>query len=62
MTTIKTKQNRFQMSYKKKESPIYEKMENFLMEDLGLFTRSDVHKYCIKTVHNLRTKAELERV
>ena len=50
------------MSYKKKESPIYEKMENFLMEDLGLFTRSGVHKYCIKTVHNLRTKAELERV
>ena len=62
MPAIKIKQNRFQMSYKKDEVPRYEAMEDFLMEDLGVYKRSDIYKYCIRTVHNLRKKAEMERI
>ena len=62
MSAVKIKQNRFQMSYKKDEVPKYEKMEQFLMEDLGVYKRSDIYKYCIRTVHNLRKKAEMERI
>jgi len=59
MRMFPKKQNRFSMSYKEKEVPIYIPMENTLMNDLGIATRSDLHKYCIKTVHNLRTAASL---
>ena len=41
MSAVKIKQNRFQMSYKKDEVPKYEKMEEFLMEDLGVYTKTD---------------------
>ena len=47
------------MSYKEKEVPIYIPMEESLMEDLGIATRSDLHKFCVKTVHNLRSAAAL---
>ena len=53
------KQSRFQMSYKKKEVELFSNMEKSLMEDLGIPTRCDLHKYCIRTVHNLRTAAAL---
>jgi hypothetical protein len=51
MQIIKPKANRFQMSYKAKEVPIYGPMEDFLMEDLGIPTRSDVHKIAIKNLY-----------
>ena len=47
------------MSYKEKEVQLYIPMENQLMEDLGIASRSDLHKYCIRTVHNLRNAAAL---
>ena len=62
MPAIKIKQNRFQMSYKKDEVPKYEAMEDFLMEDLGVYTRADVYKRCTNMIYNLRKKEELEGV
>ena len=56
-TLFRPKQGRFQMSYKRNEYPLYMQMENFLMQDLGIETRCDIHKYAIKTLYNLRTKA-----
>ena len=50
---------RFQMSYKAKEVDMYEKLEETLMEDLCIPTRSDLHKYCIRQVHNFRSIAAL---
>ena len=54
MQTTETKANRFQMSYKTKEVSIYVPMEEFLMEDLGIATRSDVHKVAIKNLYQQR--------
>ena len=42
------------MSYKAKEMPIYMPMEEFLIEDLGIPTRSDVHKIAIKNLYQQR--------
>ena len=56
---FKTKQNRFQMSYKRGEVDIYQPMEESLMRDLGIVTKSDLFKYCVKTVFNLRSAAAL---
>tara|TARA_Y100001973_G_C5042322_1_gene253398 strand:- start:423 stop:575 length:153 start_codon:yes stop_codon:yes gene_type:complete len=47
------------MSYKAKEVALYDKLEETLMEELSIPTRSDLHKYCIRTVHNLRSAAAL---
>jgi hypothetical protein len=54
MQQPKTRANRFQMSYKAKEVPIYGPMEEFLMDDLGIPTRSDVHKIAIKNLYQQR--------
>ena len=62
MQALKIKQNRFQMSYKKDEVPKFEKIENFLMEDLGVYTRADVCKRCTNMIYNRRKKEELEGV
>ena len=62
MQALKIKQNRFQMSYKKDEVPKFEKIENFLMEDLGVYTSADVYKRCTNMIYNLRKKEELEGV
>ena len=51
MQPFKPTANRFQMSYKAKEVPIYTPMEEFLMEDMGIPTRSDVHKVAIKNLY-----------
>tara|TARA_Y100001968_G_scaffold104366_1_gene94344 strand:- start:1672 stop:1872 length:201 start_codon:yes stop_codon:yes gene_type:complete len=59
MNIFPKKKKRFQMSYKAKEVDMYEKLEETLMEDLCIPTRSDLHKYCIRTVHNLRSAAAL---
>ncbi len=58
----KKKQNRFQLSYKEKEVPIYLPMEKFLMEDLGIATRSDMHKFAVKHLYQQRKQARLELV
>ena len=60
MSAVKIKQNRFQMSYKKDEVPKYEKMEEFLMEDLGVYTKTDISKKCVTMVYTLRKKPQLE--
>ena len=51
MELFKATANRFQMSYKAKEVPIYTPMEQFLMDDLVIPTRSDVHKVAIKNLY-----------
>ena len=51
MQLFKPTANRFQMSYKAKEVPIYTPMEEFLMEDMGIPTRCDVHKIAIKNLY-----------
>ena len=62
MSAVKIKQNRFQMSYKKNEVPKYEKMEAFLMEDLGEYTKTDIYKRCVNMIYELRKKPQLEMV
>lgn len=54
MQIVKPKANRFQMSYKAKEVPIFAPMEEFLMDDMGIPTRSDVHKIAIKNLYQQR--------
>ena len=41
MMLPKKKQNRFQLSFKAKEIPVYMPMEEFLMDNLDIPTRSD---------------------
>ena len=45
---------RFQMSYKKREAPIYIPMEKKMMEEMGL-TRCDMHKKAIKHLNKSMT-------
>jgi len=59
MSIFPKNKKRFQMSYKEKEVALYDKLEENLMEELSIPTRSDLHKYCIRTVHNLRSAAAL---
>ena len=58
----KKKQNRFQLSFKEKEVPLYLPMEEFLMEDLGIPTRSDTYKIALKNLYRQRKQARLEMV
>ena len=41
MMLPKKKQNRFQLSFKEKEGPVYIPMEQYLIDDLDIPTRSD---------------------
>ena len=50
------------MSYKKDEVPKYEKMEQFLMEDLGVYTKTDIYKRCVNMIYDLRKKPQLDLV
>ena len=45
--------SRFQMSYRKKEIPKYQKKESELMDKLGLQNRKDVHLMGIDALHEL---------
>ena len=56
---FKRKQNRFNMSYKEGEVEILQPIEESLMKDLGIFTKTDLYKYCLKQVFNLRSAASL---
>ena len=62
MPAVKIKQNRFQMSYKKDEVPKYEIMEQFLMNDLGVYKRADIYKRCTTMIYNLRKNTQLENI
>ena len=62
MPAVKIKQNRFQMSYKKHEVPKYEKIEQFLMDDLGVYKSADIYKKCINMIYNLRKNSQLENI
>ena len=50
------------MSYKTKEVPIYLPMEQYLMEDLGIATRCDVHKFALKHLYKNRKQSKLELI
>ena len=56
----KKKQNRFQLSFKTKEVPVYMPMEEFLMDDLDIPTRSDTYKIALKNLYRQRKQAHLE--
>ena len=50
------------MSYKTKEVPVYLPMEEYLMEDLGIATRCDVHKFALKHLYKTRKQSKLELI
>ena len=62
MMLPKKKQNRFQLSFKAKEVPVYMPMEEFLMEDLDIPTISDTYKIALKNLYRQRKQAHLEVV
>ena len=55
MMLLKKKQNRFQLSFKAKEVPVYIPMEEYLMDDLDIPTRSDTYKIALKNLYRERT-------
>ncbi len=55
-------QSKFCMSYKQKEVPIYIPMEEYLMENLGIPTRADVHKVALKHLYRTHKQSQLELV
>ena len=58
----KTKQNRFQLSFKQKEVPIYLPMEEFLKDDLRLTCRNEVYKVALKHLYKTRKLKHLQLV
>ena len=62
MMLPKKKQNRFQLSFKAKEVPVYIPMEEYLMDDLDIPTRSDTYKIALKNLYRQRKQAHLEVV
>ena len=58
----KKKQNRYQLSYKEKEVPIYYPMLDYLMDDLQLVNKSDVYKVAVKHLYQQRKHAKMELV
>ena len=50
------------MSYKNDEVPKYEMIEQFLMEDLGVYKRADIHKKYTNMIYNLRKNTQLENI
>ena len=53
---------KFCMSYKEKEVLIYLPMEEYLMENLGITTRCEVHKYALKHLYKTHKQSQLEMV
>jgi hypothetical protein len=56
----KKKQNRFQRSFKAKEVPVFMPMEEFLMDDLDIPTRSDTYKIALKSLYRQRKQTRME--
>ena len=59
MMLLKKKQNRFQLSFQAKEVPVYMPMEEYLMDDLDIPTRSDTYKIVHKNLYMQRKQAHL---
>ena len=55
----KTTQNRFQLSYKSGEVERYKKMEDEIMDKLGICTRADAIKYSIRNTYETINKPDL---
>ena len=62
MMLPKKKQNRFQLSFKEREVPVYLPMEEFLMDDLDIPTRSDTYKIALKHLYQQRKQVRMEMV
>ena len=60
MMLPKKKQNRFQLSFKEKEVPVYIPMEQYLVDDLDIPTRSDTYKIALKNLYRQRKQSHLE--
>ena len=60
MMLPKEKQNRFQLSFKAKEVPVYMPMEKFLMDDLDIPIRTDTYKIALKNLYRQRKQTHLE--
>ena len=58
----KKKQNRYQLSCKEKEVPIYYPMLDYFMDDLQLVNKSDVYKVAVKHLYQQRRHAKMELV
>ena len=54
MAQFTTITNRFQMSFKEKEKNLFYKIEEFLMDDMGICTRTDVYKTAAKHLYQER--------
>ncbi len=48
------------MSFKQKEIPVYNTMEEWLMDDLKIPTRSDVYKASLKNLYHQRKQVRME--
>ena len=60
MMLPKKKQNRFQLSFKAKEVPVYIPMGEFLMNDLDIPSRSDTYKIAIENLMHYGNKKYLD--
>ena len=60
MMLPKKKQNRLQLSFKAREVPVYMPMEEYLMDDLDIPTRSDTYKIALKNLYRQRKQAHVE--
>ena len=59
MLSPTSKQNRFQLSYKKGEVERYQKMEKEIMEKMGICTKSDAIKFSIRNTYQSIQKPDL---
>ena len=59
MLIPRSKQNRFQLSYKKGEVERYQKMEKAIMEKMGICTKSDAIKFSIRNTYQSIQKPDL---
>jgi len=50
---------RVQISYKKSEVKPFKEMEEYLMDNLCIGSRSELHKYAIKHLHKVRQSLTL---
>ena len=50
------------MSHKNKEVAIYLPIEEYLMKNLGITTRSEIYKYALKQLYKTHKQSQLEIV
>ena len=54
--------SKFCMSFKEKEIPVYENMEEYLMEELKIPTRSDLYKKGLKVLYTQSKALHMELI